>query len=92
MKFIVWKLIGDGTVKLGQAVGDKYVRYSFKGMDDHKNYYLNLPVKHKDSNYLFKKLREGNIVEAQLQANKNNISFYQPISIVKDNQNGKSYK
>lgn len=82
MKFIVWKIVGEKTSVYHPK--QTYCRFIFKGMDDEKSYYLNLPVIHQSYNYLTKILKEGNIVEASLQTNKKNISYFIPILLVKE--------
>lgn len=87
MKFIVWKIVGE---KISNFTGKKYIRYAFKGLDDNKNYYLNLPVDHNSIIYLKNKLNEGNIVEATLQNGNKNINYFQTITILREVNNGKS--
>ena len=82
MNFIVWKLVGEKNSKYHPR--QRYFRYVLKGMDDEKSYYLNLPLNHQSKTYLTKILQEGNIVKADLQTNKNNISYFSPILLVKE--------
>lgn len=82
MKFIVWKIVGEKTSNYYPK--QTYCRFIFKGMDDEKSYYLNLPLVHQSYNNLLKFLKEGNIVEANLQTNKKNISYFTPITLVKE--------
>lgn len=82
MKFIVWKIVGEKSSFYYPQ--QPYCRYVFKGMDDEKSYYLNLPLKHQSYYAVSKFLKEGNIVEANLQTNKKNISYFLPITLVKE--------
>lgn len=82
MKFIVWKIVGEKSSIYHPK--QRYFRYVLKGMDDSKSYYLNLPLNHQSYRNITNYLKEGNIVEASLQTNKNNINYFVPIMLVKE--------
>ena len=87
MKLIVWKIVGENNSHFSN---NRYIRYALKGLDDNKNYYLNLPFSHNSFVYLKDKLREGNIIEASLQTNNKNVNYFHVITIIKEVNNGKS--
>jgi hypothetical protein len=85
VKLIVWKVVGYKTANLGANAGNEYLRVAMKsiGEGDPNTYYLNLPKNYQRFNEWLPYMKEGNVLEVNLQSNGKNVNFYMPFNVIK---------
>lgn len=86
MKLIVWKVAGWKPINFGskKGMGD-YLRVAFKKYDGSKGtVYLNLPEVKLYGRCVdwLPYLKEGNILDCQVQPNGTNVNYYSPFTII----------
>lgn len=95
MQLIVWKTNEWKPIRFGQHAGQgNYMRIVLKRRDGEKgSIYLNLP----DSSVFIRSnewipyMKEGNIIDCQLQANGNNVNYFQPFTVIQVKEVNKQY-
>ena len=81
MKAAIWK-IDDWKESSFDNTAIK--RVIFKGLDDNKSYYLNLNTKFPNEvNKWVPALKEGNVLEVNLQPNNKNINYFSNYILIK---------
>lgn len=86
MILVVKQIVGNMKTRYGQNVGNEYTRVLFTNadVDDGIEYYLNLPLNHKEYEKWYQLLKPGNMVRVSMQPNGKNVDFYQKIELIKE--------
>lgn len=95
MIVIVWKIAGDFEIKFGAHAGrGSYTRVIFKGVQDGKEYAMNLPEEkvYAKSAEWRPYLKGGNILDVELQDNGKNVNFYKPFKVIEIKDKNKEAK